>query len=343
MKYRGGAVLVALSLSLASENAWANFHLMKVVEVFPGSVVNPNAQYVVLQMYNAGQNMVQTHAVKVYDAMGGVAGTFTFTAPMANGANQSKILIATTEAATLFGVSADLTMTPVLNPAAGAVCFDAIPVDCLAWGNFSASLPGRVTRPLRPVGGLVLGRAAIRRLDQAGLPTMLDGADDTDNCAIDFVIGTPVPQNNAGVNGTPPTSTCGDRIVTGLEGCDDGNKIDTDDCTNTCIQASCGDGIIHTGVEQCDDGNGDDTDDCPTTCKVAFCGDGFVHAGVEECDDGNTVSGDGCSSTCKIESPNQGGDSGHKGCTTAINSAPEALGLLAFAVVAFLLWRWRRS
>jgi cysteine-rich repeat protein len=90
-------------------------------------------------------------------------------------------------------------------------------------------------------------------------------------------------------------ATCGDGIVQqGIEDCDDGNDDDTDGCLSTCVAAACGDGIIHVGVETCDDGNDDDTDDCPSTCEAATCGDGYVQAGVEECDDGNAVSGDGC-------------------------------------------------
>ena len=46
------------------------------------------------------------------------------------------------------------------------------------------------------------------------------------------------------------------------EGCDDGNMVDTDACTNTCAPARCGDGIIQAGVETCDDGNMVDTDAC---------------------------------------------------------------------------------
>ncbi len=44
----------------------------------------------------------------------------------------------------------------------------------------------------------------------------------------------------------------------------------------------CGDGRI-TGVEACDDGNADDTDDCSNACRVAACGDGIVQL-KEQCD-----------------------------------------------------------
>src|SRR5687768_3670223 len=90
--------LVVVLILLASAPAYAAFHAMKVVEVFPGSTSAPNAQYVVLQMFANGQNQVQTHRLFVFNATGGTITSFMFTAPVANGASQSRILIATAEA-----------------------------------------------------------------------------------------------------------------------------------------------------------------------------------------------------------------------------------------------------
>jgi len=93
-----------------------------------------------------------------------------------------------------------------------------------------------------------------------------------------------------------PTTTggeCGDGILDPGEECDDGNDIETDDCTNACTSADCGDGIIQGG-EECDDGNDVETDDCTNACKnPAVCGDGVVQEG-EECDDGNGDETDAC-------------------------------------------------
>jgi cysteine-rich repeat protein len=64
--------------------------------------------------------------------------------------------------------------------------------------------------------------------------------------------------------------------------------------------------VIRTGTEECDDG-GDNSDSeadaCRTTCVEASCGDGVVDTG-ETCDDGNTDDGDGCSASCLLESDN---------------------------------------
>ncbi len=65
----------------------------------------------------------------------------------------------------------------------------------------------------------------------------------------------------------------------------------------TVTGAVCGNGMVE-GDEGCDDGNSDNTDSCPDdvagggTCQPASCGDGHVHAGEESCD------GEGCRADC---------------------------------------------
>ncbi|MEZ4428483.1 MAG: DUF4215 domain-containing protein, partial [Nannocystaceae bacterium] len=96
-------------------------------------------------------------------------------------------------------------------------------------------------------------------------------------------------------------AACGDAIVwEGNEECDDGNDVDTDDCLSDCSAASCGDGVVWEGNEECDDGNMVDTDDCLNSCDAASCGDAIVWEGVEECDDGNMVDDDECSNMCTV-------------------------------------------
>ncbi len=94
---------------------------------------------------------------------------------------------------------------------------------------------------------------------------------------------------------------CGDGNVDigQTETCDDGNEIDTDECTNVCKQARCGDGIVWAWVETCDDGNSNNGDGCSNSCKSETCGDGILQRDFEECDDGNQASDDGCSECIK--------------------------------------------
>jgi cysteine-rich repeat protein len=234
-KLKTGAI--ALLLAIVILPAHASFHLMKVVEVFPGTAVAPNAQYVVIQMYSSGQQFVGGHDVTVFNAAGTAVATFTFPGDLPNGNNQAKILIATPEAQTFFNLTADLIMSPSLLAAGGKVCF-AGTIDCVAWGAYTGSSSG-VGTPFNASGGLQRGRAAVRRLDIAGSPTFLDSADDTNNCANDFMFGLPAPRNNAGTAGTIPGSTCGNGTLEGLEQCDDHNLNSGDGCSSTCtVEAS---------------------------------------------------------------------------------------------------------
>ena len=230
------AALGALVLVAAPISTQAVFHFMKVVEVFPGTAAAPAAQYVVIQMYASGQQFVGGHAITVFDSAGATVATFTFPRNVFNGADQAKILIATSEAERFFCLSADLTMSPSILAAGGKVCF-ANTIDCVAWGAYSGS-PAGVGAPFNAIGGLLSGTAAIRRLDITGSATVLDAADDTDNSANDFVSGLPAPRNNVGVLGTIPGAACGNAMLEGLEQCDDGNLVPGDGCSSTCTVES---------------------------------------------------------------------------------------------------------
>ena len=70
-----------------------------------------------------------------------------------------------------------------------------------------------------------------------------------------------------------------DGVDGGGEQCDDGNGDDGDSCTNACVVASCGDGVVWRGVEACDDGNDVDDDGCTNECTSPTCGDGGVQEG----------------------------------------------------------------
>lgn len=92
---------------------------------------------------------------------------------------------------------------------------------------------------------------------------------------------------------------CGNGIRDPGEQCDDGNLLDTDNCTIACKLPRCGDGAIQRG-EACDDGNSINTDRCTNRCTVARCGDGIMQLS-EVCDDGERNSNliaDACRSDC---------------------------------------------
>ena len=83
---------------------------------------------------------------------------------------------------------------------------------------------------------------------------------------------------------------CGDGVmdVSNGEVCDDGNKIDGDDCDSNCTPTGCHNGI-QTQNEMCDDGNTNNDDACVDNCVIAKCGDDHIHMEVEDCDDGNAI------------------------------------------------------
>ncbi|HRI09002.1 MAG TPA: DUF4215 domain-containing protein, partial [Nannocystaceae bacterium] len=93
-------------------------------------------------------------------------------------------------------------------------------------------------------------------------------------------------------------AACGDGYVwADNETCDDKGESAT--CDADCTAVACGDGVMNAKAgEACDDGNMVNTDDCTAACKAPVCGDGFVWAGKEACDDGNMINGDGCENNC---------------------------------------------
>jgi hypothetical protein len=189
-------------LSLGAAPASATFHLMQIREVYPGSSAAPEADYVELQMWASGQNHVEGHVLRSYDAAGNVTGTSTFAHDVAGGANQSTLLLATPQAEAQFGVTADAPLAASLSPAGGAVCWETI--DCISWGSFSGALPSPAGTPAA-AGGIPDGMA-LRRSISRGCATLLDPADDNDHGTEDFAAAPPLPRPNS----VPPTEQpCG--------------------------------------------------------------------------------------------------------------------------------------
>jgi hypothetical protein len=189
-------VLMAGASMVMAPPAHAVFHLMKIREVFAGTADQPAAQFVELQMYSAGQAFVSGHDVKIFDASGEVVGTFTFTQSMSNSEDNAYILVATPEAETMFGVTADLAMTPVITLSGGKACF-ADTIDCVSWGSYSGDKEGTGT-PFNAPTGLVPGQSMERKIAGGDEPDTLDAADDTDDSAADFEAASPHPTSNAG-------------------------------------------------------------------------------------------------------------------------------------------------
>jgi hypothetical protein len=186
------ALLTAMALQAFSASALATFHEMSIREVYAGT---PESQYVELQMWAAGQNLVGGHVLRTYSAAGVATSTSTFAADVANGANQSTILLATPGAEAEFGVTADTSLAAgSLDPNGGAVCWETL--DCVAWGSFSGFASAAPSPTGTPAAAIPAGMA-LRRTIAPGCATLLEPTDDRDNSAADFTAVFPAPRPNS--------------------------------------------------------------------------------------------------------------------------------------------------
>jgi hypothetical protein len=192
------ASLLLSVMGLAAPSASATFHEIWIREVYPGSTAQPETEYVELQMWASGQELVAGHHVTAYKANGSVAGTTTFAADVPNGANQSTILLGTPGVESQFGVTPDMVMAGgPLDPSGGAICWEAL--DCVSWGVFKGSLPSPAGAPASP-GGIPDGMA-LRRTISPGCATLLEATDDRDDSAADFAPVFPGPRPNSAAPG----------------------------------------------------------------------------------------------------------------------------------------------
>ena len=205
----GAATLLPLFFGVPS--ASATFHLMQVREVYPGTAASPASEYVELQMWAAGQELVGGHAVRTYAADGTLVARDELPANVASGINQATVLLATPEAEAQFpGIHADATLAPggQIDPSGGAVCWEAI--DCVSWGSFSGSVGSPTGTPAAPIPDGM----ALRRTIEPGCSTLLEQGDDRDNSALDFFAAAPNPRPNSVAptevpcpSGKPPIGT----------------------------------------------------------------------------------------------------------------------------------------
>jgi hypothetical protein len=204
---KGTALALALlGLAFAAPAAQASFHLMKIREIGQGGGGVPD--YVELQMYAAGQNLVGSNNAKIqsYDDTGAVLSTFTFPSDVANAANQRTIYVARDDAAPL-GVP-DFVSPNLVLPNNGAVCFGQTfgagqAIDCVSYGTFAGFQGGVIPSPVGTAAPAPASGQAITRSIAAGCPTLLEDSDDSNNSASDFALGSQNPRNNAAV----PTET----------------------------------------------------------------------------------------------------------------------------------------
>ncbi len=183
--------------------AQATYHEMKISQIGQGG--GGVTDYVVLQMYAPGQNLVAGKFIQTYNAAGMIQTTFTFPNDVPLGENQRTIYIARDDGPPLG--TPDFTTPNLILTNDGAVCYGAAfgpaqAIDCVSYGAFPGVVGGDPS-PMGTPAPAPAGGQAIQRSIAAGCPTLLEAGDDTDNSSGDFALAAPSPRNNA----APTTET----------------------------------------------------------------------------------------------------------------------------------------
>ncbi len=193
-----GAVL---GLLLFPPVASASYHLMKISELGQNDGAG-RADYLELQMYSSGQNLIGGHFVTMYQDDGTLLSTFEFPGNVALGDSQRTVLVVRDDGG--MPPAADFVTPDLLVPQNGAACFiDTLPlsgIDCVAFGAFSSFTGGAPSPVGTPASALGVG-VTLQRSIAPGCPTFLEDSDDSDDSATDFAVGPLSPRNNA----SPPT------------------------------------------------------------------------------------------------------------------------------------------
>jgi hypothetical protein len=194
------AAAALATLAAVPAGAGADSLQIKISEVNPGSGPGSgNGDFIELQMYAPGQNLVVAHDVDIYNAAGAFAfssAPFSTNAPQ--GASQRTVIVGNPP-----GVTPDQEDLALDIPlAGGAACFgDGAPWDCVSWGSFPPASASALPDPQAANAPALSAGSSLTRSIAPGCPTLLEEGDDTANGAADFAGAAPSPRNNA----TPPT------------------------------------------------------------------------------------------------------------------------------------------
>ncbi len=204
-----GTLLGAL---LTAASASASFHFIKIREVYPGTAIaSHNDAFIELQAYASGQNSLQGHHMRVYNATGTPVLDDPIDTPPSsvNGDSQRTFVYGDSGASGVNEFSASLDLALGALAAGGAVCWEN--VDCVSWGNFNNTsgtpLPSPTGTPVLPTG--IPDGKSITRSIAPNCSTLLEAADDTNDSGSDFALTAPTPRSNATVPTEKPCTTGG--------------------------------------------------------------------------------------------------------------------------------------
>ncbi len=136
--------------------AYATFHLNEISKIMVGFNGDPSIQAIELKMLASSQHLVNGTSIKAYDAAGVLLGTLgTFGSDLANGIAGQKILCATNNFATTFGITPDLLISPGIPVTTGQISFESPTclVNAIAYGAVTAIKNGKTVAPPIPTGG----------------------------------------------------------------------------------------------------------------------------------------------------------------------------------------------
>jgi Ca2+-binding RTX toxin-like protein len=208
----------ACALLVPAGVASASYHENLIREVHQSGATG---DYVVIQSYSPGQNLLAGAKIVTYDGGGTPFGTPVVLGNVANGANQATVLAGESSVA---GADATAAGFGIVNN--GSVCLvDSAGggLDCVSFGlPPMVPLPSPSGTPLALPGGILATGQTIQRKITPNCATLLEKADDTNNSATDFALGTANPRNNAApiVETSCLDASCPSATIKGTDGND---------------------------------------------------------------------------------------------------------------------------
>jgi hypothetical protein len=158
------ALLLGASTALADSEKAETFHVMEIVQVLAGYNGNTAIQAIEMKELAAGQDLVATGAVNVYDKDGLLATTLgTFATNVANGTSGAHILCATSAFAAAFSITPDLVLTAGIPLPSGQIVFEkaGCKVNSVPYGAINTIVANTSVAPTIPtLGATVLIRTA---------------------------------------------------------------------------------------------------------------------------------------------------------------------------------------
>ncbi|HET9940936.1 MAG TPA: hypothetical protein VFR25_07525 [Candidatus Eisenbacteria bacterium] len=160
------ALFLGASTALADSEKAETFHIMEIVQVMAAYNGNTAIQAVEMKELAAGQDLVASGQINIYDKDGVLGTTLgTFAANVANGASGAHILCATAAFASAFSITPDLVLSPGIPLPSGQVVFEKVgcKVNSVPYGGISTIVANTSVAPTIPT----LGATALVRTGDA--------------------------------------------------------------------------------------------------------------------------------------------------------------------------------